>query len=62
MRKFGFIAAGALIVVSFGGWMASTKARVAPPASYAAIAPLQMMAASGTLPAEHFADYSLVYP
>jgi hypothetical protein len=59
MRKFGFIAAGALIVV---GWIASTNARVAPPASTVSIAPMQMMAASANLPAEHFVDYSLVYP
>ena len=62
MRKFGFIAAGALIVACFGGWIASTMARVAAPASAVAIAPMQMMAASANLPAEHFVDYSLVYP
>jgi hypothetical protein len=62
MRKFGFIAAGAFIVACFGGWMASTNARVAPPASTVSIAPLQMMGASASLPEEHFVDYSLVYP
>jgi hypothetical protein len=62
MRKFGFIAAAALILAGFGGWVAATNARVAPPTSTIAIAPMQMMAASANLPAEHFVDYSLVYP
>jgi hypothetical protein len=62
MRKIGFIAAGALIVACSGGWIASTNARVAPPASTVGIAPMQMMAASANLPTEHFVDYSLVYP
>jgi hypothetical protein len=62
MRKFGFIAVGAFIVACFGGWIASTNARVVPPASTVSIAPIQMMAASANLPAEHFVDYSLVYP
>jgi len=62
MRKFGFIAVGAFIVACFGGWIASTNARVAPPASTVSIAPMQMIAASANLPAEHFVDYSLVYP
>ena len=62
MHKFGFIAAVALIVGCFGGWIASTNARVAPPASTVSIAPTQMMAVSANLPAEHFVDYSLVYP
>ncbi len=62
MRKFAFIAAGALIVACFGGWVLSTNARVVSPTSTVAISPMQMMAASAHLPAEHFVDYSLVYP
>jgi hypothetical protein len=62
MRKFGFIAAGAFIVACFGSWIVSTNARVAPPASTVSTAPMQMMAASVSLPAEHFVDFSLVYP
>jgi hypothetical protein len=62
MRKFGFIAAGAFIVACFGGWIASTNARVAPPASTVSIAPMQMMAVSANLPAEHFVDYSVIFP
>jgi hypothetical protein len=62
MRKFGFIAAGAFIVACFGGWIASTNARVAPPASSVSIAPMQMMAVSANLPAEHFVDYSVIFP
>jgi hypothetical protein len=62
MRKIGFIAAGAFIVVCFGGWIASTNARVTPPASTLSIAPMQMMAASANLPVEHFVDYSVIFP
>jgi hypothetical protein len=62
MRKFGFIAGALIAVVCFGGWIASNKTRVALPASTVSIAPMQMMAASPNLPAEHFVDYSLVYP
>jgi hypothetical protein len=62
MRKIGFIAAGAFIVVCFGGWIASTNVRVAPPTSTVSIAPMQMMAASANLPAEHFVDYSVIFP
>lgn len=60
MRKFGLIAAVALIAVSFA-WMTSTTARVAPPVSNAGVAPLQMMAGSSNLPTEHFVDYSVVF-
>jgi len=62
MRNFVFIAAGAFIVACFGGWIASTNARIAPPESTVSIAPMQMMVGSAQLRAEHFVDYSLVYP
>jgi hypothetical protein len=62
MRKFGFVAAAALILAGVGGWIASTtQARVAPPMSSARIAPIQMMAVSANLPTEQFVDYSLIY-
>jgi hypothetical protein len=63
MRKFGLIAAAALILAGFGGWVAATsQARVAPPISSAGVDPMQIMAVSLNLPAEHFVDYSVVYP
>jgi hypothetical protein len=40
----------------------ATTARVAPPVNGGGIHPIQMMASSPKLPAEHFIDYSLVYP
>jgi hypothetical protein len=63
MRKFGFFAATALILAGFGGWIASTsQARVAAPmVSTPQINALQTMTTAVNLPAEHFADYSLVY-
>ncbi len=63
MRKFGFFAATALILAGFGGWIASTsQARVAAPmVSTPQINAMQMMTTAVNLPAEHFADYSLVY-
>jgi hypothetical protein len=52
-----------LILAGFGGWVAATsQARVAPPISSAGVDPMQIMAVSLNLPAEHFVDYSLVYP
>ena len=60
MRKFYLAAAVAVIAVGFG-WMASTTARVAQPASSAGIDPMQIMTGSANLPTEHFVDYSLVY-
>jgi hypothetical protein len=62
MRKFGLIAAAAFLVACLGSWIASTNARVTPPASTASIAPMQMMAASANLPAEQFVDYSVIFP
>jgi hypothetical protein len=63
MRKFGFFATTALVLAGFAGWIASTsQARVAAPmVSTPQINAMQMMTAAVTLPAEHFADYSLVY-
>jgi hypothetical protein len=63
MRKFGLVAAAVVVGVGLG-WIASTKARVAPPiimSSYT-IEPMKMMAGSANLPTEHFVDYSLIYP
>jgi len=63
MRKFGLATAAALIVAGFGGWIAAnSQARVAPPTSSAGVDPMQIMTVSSNLPAEHFVDYSLVYP
>jgi hypothetical protein len=46
-----------------GGWLSTaTTARVAPPVNGGGIDTIQMMASSPKLPAEHFIDYSLVYP
>ena len=62
MRKFAFVAMAVLISVALGGWISST-ARVAPPVNGAAgVDPMQIMVGSLNLPAEHFVDYSLVYP
>ena len=63
MRKFGFFAATALVLAGFAGWIASTsQARVAAPTvSAPQINAMQMMTTAVNLPAEHFADYSLVY-
>jgi hypothetical protein len=62
MRKFGFFATTALVLAGFAGWIASTsQARVAAPMVSTQINAMQMMTAAVTLPAEHFADYSLVY-
>jgi hypothetical protein len=63
MRKFGVIAAAVVVGVGFG-WIASTKARVAPPMmiSSSGIEPMKIMVGSANLPTEHFVDYSLVYP
>ena len=63
MRKFGFFATTALVLAGFAGWIASTsQARgAAPMVSTPQINAMQMMTAAVTLPAEHFADYSLVY-
>jgi hypothetical protein len=63
MRKFGFVAAAGLIAVALGGWLSTaTTARVVPPVNGGGIDTIQMMASSPKLPAEHFIDYSLVYP
>jgi hypothetical protein len=63
MRKFGFVATAGLILAAFGGWLSTaTTARVAPPVNGGGIDTIQMMASSPKLPAEHFIDYSLVYP
>ena len=63
MRKFCFFATTALILVDFGGWVASTsQARVAARmVSGPQISTMQMMTGAVNLPVEHFADYSLVY-
>jgi len=63
MRKFGFFAATAMILAGVGGWIASTsEARVAAPrVSGFQINAMQMMTTAVNLPAERFADYSLVY-
>jgi hypothetical protein len=63
MRKFSLIAAVVVVGVGFG-WVASTKARVAPPMMMSGhtIEPMKMMAGSANLPTEHFVDYSLIYP
>jgi hypothetical protein len=63
MRKFGFFATTALVLAGFAGWIASTsQARVAAPmVGTPQINAMQMMTVAVTLPAEHFADYSLVY-
>jgi hypothetical protein len=63
MRKFAFFATTAVILAGIGGWVASTsQARVAASAVSAAhINAMQMMTVAANLPAEHFADYSLVY-
>jgi hypothetical protein len=55
MCKFGLVAAAVVVGVGFG-WIASTKARVAPPMM------MSMMVGSANLPTEHFVDYSLIYP
>jgi hypothetical protein len=59
--QIGVIAA--VVGVGFG-WIASTKARVAPPTmiSSVGIEPIKIMAGSANLPTEHFVDYSLIYP
>ena len=62
MRKIGFVAVGAFIAVCFGGWIAFTNTNVAPPTSTVSTTPMQMMATSANLPAEHFVDYSLIFP
>ena len=65
MRKFGFLAVTALILASFGGWVAATgQARVtgAPPTSGVQIDTMEIMKASLALPNERFVDYSLIYP
>jgi hypothetical protein len=62
MRKIGVIVAGTFIVACFAGWIASSNTRVAPPASTLSIAPMEMMAAPANLTAEHFVDYSLIFP
>jgi len=63
MRKFGFLATTALVLAGFAGWIASTsQARVAAAiVSSPRINAMQMMTTAMNLPAEHFADYSLVY-
>jgi len=63
MRKFGLVAAAVVVGVGLG-WIASTKARVAPPMMMSShtIEPMKMMAGSANLPTEHFVDYSLIYP
>jgi hypothetical protein len=63
MRKFGFVAATAVILAGVGGWIASTsQARVAAPTvSGSQINTMQMMTTAVNLPAGHFIDYSLVY-
>jgi hypothetical protein len=62
-RKFGFLATTALVLAGFAGWIASTsQARVAAAmVSTPRINAMQMMTTAVNLPAEHFADYSLVY-
>jgi hypothetical protein len=63
MRKFGFVATAGLIAAALEGWLSTaTTARVSPPGNGGGIHPIQMMASSPKLPAEHFVDYSLVYP
>ena len=63
MRKFAFFAATALVLAGFAGWIASiSQARVAAPmVSGPQVNAMQMMTTAVNLPAEHFADYSLVY-
>ncbi len=63
MRKFSFFTGTALVLAGFAGWIASTsQARVAAPIiSVAQISAMQMMTTAVNLPAEHFADYSLIY-
>jgi len=63
MCKFGLVAAAVVVGVGFG-WIASTKARVAPPMMMSShtIEPMKMMVGSANLPTEHFVDYSLIYP
>jgi hypothetical protein len=63
MRKFGFFATIAVILAGFGTWIASTsQARVvAPIVSGPQINAMQMMSTAVNLPAEHFADYSMIY-
>jgi hypothetical protein len=62
MRKFGFIATAGLIA-AFGGWLSTaTTARVTPPVNGGGVDTMQIMANSPKLPAEHFVDYSLVFP
>jgi hypothetical protein len=50
MRKFGLVAAAVVVGVGFG-WIASTKARVAPPMMISShtIEPMKMMAGSANL-------------
>ena len=64
MRNFGMIAAAAVVLGVGSGWVASTKARVAPPMMMSShtIEPMKMMVGSANLPTEHFVDYSLIYP
>ncbi len=51
MRKFRLVAAAIVVGVGFG-WIASTKARVAPPMMMSShtIEPMKMMAGSANLP------------
>jgi hypothetical protein len=61
MRKFGFLATTALVLAGFAAWIASTsQARVAA-AMVSTPRINAMMTTAVNLPAEHFADYSLVY-
>ena len=56
-----FAIATALILAGIGGWAASTtQARVTSPSSVG-IEPLQMMMNATQLPAEHYADFSVVF-
>ena len=64
--RFFSLTAAALFIVGIagvGGWNASTsQARIAAPMfSGPQINAMQMMTTAANLPAEHFADYSLVY-
>jgi hypothetical protein len=61
MRKFGFVAAAALILTGFGGWVASTpRASVATPIGVQ-VDPLQIMMNTKDLPTARYQDFSVVF-
>jgi hypothetical protein len=60
MRKVFAVAAAALILACFGGWVASTtQARIASEVKSTSI--LELTQRAGDLPTAHYEDYSVVF-